>query len=169
MTRGVLSRLSIVLATAGAVGAACGQGAAGAGPPPGPPGITGTLTSVTPFVPRTEDCVQPGDRPADAPVSSDDQLSCTDPGTELVGSVLVEEHPDRRLDGAGLPPGDKAVVSIEGGSQVIRADGEGYAEATFGDLRVGQVVEVWFTGPVAESYPVQAGTKAVVIRQPAEE
>lgn len=168
MTRDGLRRV-VVLAAAGVLASACGRAPVGAGPPPDPPSITGTLTSVTPFVPRTEDCVEAGDRPPDAPVSSDDEPICTDPGTDLLGSVLVEERDDRPVGGPASPHGDKAVVSVERGSQILRAAGEGYAEATFDELEVGQVVEVWFIGPVAESYPVQAGARAMVIRQPAAE
>ena len=35
--------------------------------------------------------------------------------------------------------------------------------ATFEALQVGQKVEAWFTGPVAESYPVQAVASDIVI------
>ena len=140
----------------------------GADPPPGPPHVTGALTSVTPFVPRTEDCVEPGRRPPDAAVSSDDDPFCTDPDSDVVGSILVEEQPDRPVGGPGPPAGDKASVTVDTGSQILRQAGEGYAEAAFDDFEVGQVVHVWFSGPVAESYPVQAGAMAVVIGEPAE-
>jgi len=39
----------------------------------------------------------------------------------------------------------------------------GGARGTVGDVRAGQVVRVWFAGPVAESYPVRARARAVVI------
>ncbi|MBW3547667.1 MAG: YobA family protein [Actinobacteria bacterium] len=150
-----------------ALATGCGEEVVGAGPPAGPPSITGTLTSVTPFVPRTEDCVEVGRRPPDAAVSSDDEPFCTDPDSDVVGSVLVEEQPDRPVAGSRPPQGDKAVVTVDTGSQILRQAGGGYAEAAFDAFEVGQVVDVWFSGPVAESYPVQAGAKAVVISEPA--
>lgn len=150
-----------------ALATACGEEMVGADPPAGPPHITGTLASVTPFVPRTEDCVEVDLRPPDAAVSSDDEPFCTDPDSDVVGSILVEEQPDRPVGGPGPPAGDKASVTVDTGSQILRHAGEGYAEAAFDALEVGQVVQVWFSGPVAESYPVQAGAEAVVISEPA--
>lgn len=156
----------VFVAAAAAVASGCGRGAVGAGPPGGPPSITGTLTSVAPFVPRTEDCVELGERPPDAAVSSDDEPFCTDPDSDVVGSILVEEHPDRPVEGPGPPAGDKASVTIDRGSQILRDAGEGHVEAGFDAFQAGQLVQVWFSGPVAESYPVQAGAKAVVILGP---
>lgn len=155
-----------VAVAAVALATACGEEVVGAGPPAGPPSITGTLTSVTPFVPRTEDCVEAGRRPPDAAVSSDDEPFCTDPQSDVVGSILVEEHPDRPVEGPGPPAGDKASVTVETGSRILEDAGESYTEAAFDAFEVGQVVQVWFSGPVAESYPVQAAAKAVVISAP---
>ena len=157
---------AVVVATA--LVTACGAGVLGAGPPAGPADITGTLTSVTSFVPRSEPCVEVGQQPPDAAVSSDDEPPCVEVPSDVVGSFLVEERPDRPVEGPRPPQGDKAVVTVDTRSQVLRHAGAGYAEASFDALEVGQVVEVWFSGPVAESYPVQAGAKAVVISEPAE-
>lgn len=162
----VRRRVAAVALAAVALASACGEEMVGADPPAGPPHITGTLTSVTPFVPRTEDCAEAGRRPPDAAVSSDDEPFCTDPDSDVVGSVLVEEQPDRPVGGKGPPAGDKASVTVDTGSQILRPAGDGYAEAAFDALEVGQVVQVWFSGPVAESYPVQAGAEAVVISEP---
>ena len=159
--------LIAVLATV-ALPTACGGGVVGAAPPGGPPDLTGTLTSVTPFVPRTQDCVEVGQRPPDAAVSSHDGPFCADPDSDVVGSILVEEQPDRPMVGLRPPQGDKAAVTVDTGSQILRHAGQGYVEAAFDAFEVGQMVEVWFSGPVAESYPVQAGAKAVVISEPAE-
>ncbi|MDP9019954.1 MAG: YobA family protein [Actinomycetota bacterium] len=158
----------VVVVAAAALVTACGEGAVGARPPPGPPSITGTLTSVTPFVPRTEDCVEVGQRPPDAAVSRQDQPFCADVPPDVVGSVLVEEQPARPLGGPRPPEGDKAVVTVDTGSRILREAVDGYADGGFDDLEVGQVVDVWFSGPVAESYPAQAGAAALVIVAPAE-
>ena len=68
--------------------------------------------------------------------------------------VLVREPGD--ACGIWLVPAD--------GAYVLRADGDGYAAATWDDLAAGQMVDVWISGPIAESCPMQADADAVVIR-----
>lgn len=69
-------------------------------------------------------------------------------------SVRVEERPQ---DVSGSA---KGVFRVGERTDVRRASG-GRARAE--DLREGQRVRVWVTGPVAESYPVQAGARLVVV------
>ena len=57
---------------------------------------------------------------------------------------------------------DRARVSVTSDT-VFVADG---ADASFSDLTEGADVEAWFTGPVAESYPVQATASHVRILGP---
>jgi len=68
--------------------------------------------------------------------------------------VVVEEKPAEPHGSA------KASVRITDGTQVLR-QGEGVVGTT--ELRVGQQVKVWFTGPVMESYPLQATAGVIVI------
>ncbi len=68
--------------------------------------------------------------------------------------VAVEENPAEQHGSA------KASVRMTNGTQVLR-QGEGVVSAT--ELRVGQRVKVWFTGPVMESYPLQATAGVIVI------
>ena len=70
------------------------------------------------------------------------------------GSVRVEANP---AEAAGSP---KAVVRLTSETLVVYRNGDP-AEAE--ELTVGHNVSVWFTGPVMESYPVQATAAAVVI------
>jgi beta-N-acetylhexosaminidase len=49
---------------------------------------------------------------------------------------------------------DKASVTIRSDTRLVAADGR---PARFEDIAVGTAVEAGFEGPVAESYPVQAG------------
>lgn len=70
------------------------------------------------------------------------------------GRVLVREAGD--ACGIWLAPAS--------GAYVLRADGDGYAAATWDDLAAGQAVDVWISGPIAESCPMQADADAVVIR-----
>lgn len=70
--------------------------------------------------------------------------------------IVVEEKPTEPHGSA------KARVRITDGTKVLRR-GEGVVSAA--ELRVGQQVKVWFTGPVMESYPLQA-TAGVIIIEP---
>jgi len=64
---------------------------------------------------------------------------------------------------------DRAVVRVESDTRILRGAGNATMEVTFGDLTVGQTVEAWFTGPVAESYPVQAkASQIVILAEPAD-
>jgi hypothetical protein len=46
---------------------------------------------------------------------------------------------------------------------VLRRAGEDYEAATIDDVEVGDRVEVWVDGPVAESFPAQAHAQTVVL------
>lgn len=71
------------------------------------------------------------------------------------GMILVEE----------VPEGNKASLRIPDGTPVWRAMPEGGAQrAQMADLAEGQTVAAWVSGPIAESFPVQATADAVVIR-----
>ena len=70
-----------------------------------------------------------------------------------VTSVLVEERPGETAGSA------KASLRISATTVVRRGD----APASPNDLRQGQRVQAWFSGPVAESYPVQATAAAIQI------
>ncbi len=76
---------------------------------------------------------------------------------DVIGSVRIEGAIDQ--DTAY----DKAVVRVESDTQILRQAGNALMEVTFSDLTVGQTVEAWFTGPVAESYPVQVKASQIVI------
>lgn len=69
-----------------------------------------------------------------------------------VGSILVEGPV---ADGTTL---DKAALSINGDTSIIDASN---SPLDAGDLETGMRVEAWITGPVRESYPVQADADTV--------
>lgn len=80
-------------------------------------------------------------------------------GGGLIGVLLVEgkKEADTQYD--------KASVTILAGATIEKwVDGK-KVKATFGDIKNGSIVQCVFTGPVAESYPVQARTKEVLILQ----
>ena len=88
------------------------------------------------------------------PASITGRITSVNRAGEKIGSIRVEAQPG---DSAGS---EKAVARIGQGTPVF---GPGGAAADFDALKVGQWVRVWFTGPVAQSYPVQATASAVAI------
>ncbi|HVL97756.1 MAG TPA: hypothetical protein VM324_00490 [Egibacteraceae bacterium] len=154
-------RTFALLLLAGLVLVACADApdvGAGAAPPERPADIAGTVTAVTPAPRPAEGCL-PADPEADpaGTVSSDDPPVCPAPDSDQLGTALVEAEPD-------TDTGDKAVVFIGTSTALLRAAADGLEPITFDDLREGLAVEVWFDGPVAESYPVQAGGAALIVR-----
>ncbi len=69
-------------------------------------------------------------------------------------TVRVEERP-QELSGSA-----KGVFRVSERTDLRRAGG---GSARSGDLREGQRVRVWVTGPVMESYPVQARARLIVV------
>lgn len=61
---------------------------------------------------------------------------------------------------------DVAWVRVTTDTRVLEAAPDGaYVSVGTGDIEQGLTVRVWFTGPVAESYPVQAVAGTIVITQ----
>ncbi len=88
--------------------------------------------------------------------------SITDGSGSVLGTVRIEGPID---DDTSY---EKAVVRVESDTRIIRPVGNAVMELTFADLKVGQTVEAWFTGPVAESYPVQVKASLIaVLSEPA--
>ncbi|PKQ38276.1 MAG: hypothetical protein CVT59_03365 [Actinobacteria bacterium HGW-Actinobacteria-1] len=74
-----------------------------------------------------------------------------------LGTLLVEAPA-----GEGLAY-DKASVAIVDKTQVLLKGADGWGRFSASDLKKGDTVEVWFTGAVAESYPVQATADTLVV------
>jgi beta-N-acetylhexosaminidase len=79
------------------------------------------------------------------------------PSNPAIGSVLIEGKLEKDTSV------DKASTRVTAQTKVFRMQDGKKVAATFGDLKVGQTVEATFTGPVAESYPVQAAAGEIVI------
>jgi hypothetical protein len=78
--------------------------------------------------------------------------------TKVTGTTfVVQDGKDPR--GAALA----ASIRVPASASVLRTSGSGYTKASVDQLRDGASVKVWFTGPVAESYPVQATAGTIVI------
>ena len=71
--------------------------------------------------------------------------------------IRVEENPSDQSGSAKA-----SVRLVKGETRILRRSG---AEARPEDIRQGSRVTVWFTGPVMESYPVQAKGGVVVIEE----
>lgn len=79
------------------------------------------------------------------------------PGEGNLGAVLVEETSPQGLSF------DKASLAITKDTRILRGAAGSFERIGFADLKQGMLVEVWITGPVAESYPVQAAADTLVV------
>ena len=70
------------------------------------------------------------------------------------------QHIRVEVDPAAASGSDKAVVALGPDTRILHRDGRA---AGVSDIAAGSVVSVWFTGPVRESYPVQADAGTVVV------
>ncbi|HEX2206571.1 MAG TPA: DUF3221 domain-containing protein [Longimicrobium sp.] len=73
--------------------------------------------------------------------------------------ILVEQIPTRS---AGEPI---AWITVNGGTSVVRRAGGSILRGSSAQLAVGTRVWVWFTGPVAESFPVQATAGTILVER----
>lgn len=64
---------------------------------------------------------------------------------------------------------DKASVKVTDKTVIKIGEGKEAKEGKFSDIKKGTKLIVWFTGPVAESYPVQATAGKIVIMPVVEE
>lgn len=136
------------------------DGAAGAPgrPPAQPPFIKGEILAVSAVEPVTTDCVSEADGDGDGVVSSDDPPVC-DPNPSDAGTIHV-----RRTDGQDGETEIVATIGVQ--TPVARRTAAGGVEPIgFDDLAQGDTVTLWVTGPVMESFPVQAGADYVLQEQ----
>ncbi len=84
-------------------------------------------------------------------------LSVSQGDGEIIGFILIEGAVE--ADTAH----DRALVTVTGSTAIYRREAERLVKARFAELQYGAAVEAWFTGPVAESYPVQAAAATIVI------
>ncbi len=72
-----------------------------------------------------------------------------------LGQILVESHADKLVD--------KYMVTIKDETQIFEQAGEERRQAAFEVLETRQRVQIWFSGPILESYPMQGTAQQVVI------
>jgi hypothetical protein len=73
--------------------------------------------------------------------------------------ILVEQIPTRS---AGHPI---AWIAVTDGTRILARSGGETSRASLADVAVGTRVWVWFEGPVAESFPVQAQAGTLLIER----
>ena len=73
----------------------------------------------------------------------------------ISGQIAAESHADKIVT--------KYVVTIEDETLILKQDGNNLHKAAFSALETKQWVQIWFSGPVMESWPMQATAKQVVI------
>jgi hypothetical protein len=75
------------------------------------------------------------------------------------GTMRIEAEPGATGDA-------KAAVTITAATTLLRAvDGASPEPITLDDIAEGMSADAWFTGPVAESYPVQATGEAILVSE----
>jgi len=75
--------------------------------------------------------------------------------TGTPGQILVESHADKLVD--------KYIVTIKEETLILEQDGDSRRQVAFEALETKQQVQVWFSGPVRESFPMQATAQQVVV------
>jgi hypothetical protein len=124
--------------------------------PDRPTDLAGTITSITPFEPITEDCTPPDEVDPDAAVSSDDPPICTSEDNDVIGTILVEE------DAPNPSEGRKISYTVTTDTKITGETADGKKVGVFADFAEGQVVDTWVSGGMcAESYPEQCGLEAI--------
>lgn len=73
----------------------------------------------------------------------------------IIGFLYVEGQKGQTYDKASVRVNEKTKIQIQ--------DGKLVKDGKMADLKNGMKVSVWFTGPVAESYPVQATAGKILI------
>ena len=72
-----------------------------------------------------------------------------------LGQILVESHADKLVD--------KYMVTITDETLIFKQDGENRRQVAFETLEATQQVQIWFSGPILESFPKQGTAEQVVI------
>jgi hypothetical protein len=95
------------------------------------------------------------DRPAAEPGPPDRPPDTTGPVT------MVTDHAVRIDQGTG--PLTAVQARVDDATRVLRRHGDDYEALALDAVHVGDRVELWVDGPVAESFPVQAHAEAIVV------
>ncbi len=72
-----------------------------------------------------------------------------------LGQILVESQVDKLID--------KYMITVKDETLIFLQFGEKRSRIAFADLETGQQAQIWFSGPVMESFPAQVDAKQIVI------
>ena len=135
-----------------------GGGGVRPAPPAGDPSIRGSIAQVAELEPAEGCGTSDAGGSGDDSVSSDDDPGPCANAAGLLGTFVVDDGVDQ--EGASLA----ARVTVPSDIAILVGDGAGgWTLGSFDDLTQGAAVQVWFDGPVAESYPVQATAGSIVV------
>jgi hypothetical protein len=95
------------------------------------------------------------DRPAAEPAPPDRTPDSTGPVSVVTDNAVRVDH------GTGLLTAVQA--RVDDATRVLRRRDDVYEEIALDALDVGDRIELWVDGPVAESFPVQAHAEAIVV------
>lgn len=84
-------------------------------------------------------------------------LSDSRSNSDIAGFILVEGVLDHDTNYG------RAFVTVTGHTFIYQQNGERLIKAGYEKIQHGSLIEVWFTGAVAKSYPVQAEAEYIVI------
>jgi hypothetical protein len=93
----------------------------------------------------------------------DEQAAPPDRPVDSAGPVSAVTATSLRIDDAAGVVGALA-GRVDGDTVVLRRDGDDHVAASIDDVQVGDRVDVWVDGPVAESHPAQAHAAVVVVQ-----
>ena len=85
-------------------------------------------------------------------------------------AFLIEERPEQPVgtDAGPFTSGDKYHVAVTGATRIQRRAADGSVrDASAAEIAVGMWAEVWFVGPILESYPAQGTAGRILILAPA--
>jgi hypothetical protein len=142
-------------AVGGSPGPGAGSGTGGAVPPVNPGGPMKPVPPIIPVRPVSPP-MQAGRPDACGVVSGLDITAAGTPGGPG-GAMLVSGS---QASGVGY---DKAMVRFGPATRILERTSSGLSQVSPDSLKNGRTVAVWFTGAVAESYPVQAQARLIVI------
>ncbi|HOL17196.1 MAG TPA: hypothetical protein PLY40_02785 [Bacillota bacterium] len=84
-------------------------------------------------------------------------LTLSENSLDITGFILITGAADQET------PYNQALVTVTGLTEIYILKEGRLKQARYEDIRNGSVLEVWFTGPVTASQPVQAEAKTVLI------
>ncbi len=73
----------------------------------------------------------------------------------MLGQILVESHADKLVD--------EYVVTIKDETLIFKQEGENRRQVAFETLETTQQMQIWFSGPILESFPVQGTAQQIVV------